>query len=274
MAAHDVIVHLYGLSELRTRPSQTNVLWNISHPSRVDAELCAGYDLVLTASESFADQLRGMTSVPVHALHQATDPDRFRPEAGGPNHQLLFVGNSRKTRRRILHDLLPTTHDLAVYGRDWTADLVDLRHVRGELVPNHDLHRYYAAADIVLNDHWDDMRQHGFLSNRLYDALAAGAFVVSDHVTGIEEEFDDGVVTYRSRDDLHAIIDRYLRDPEARREVATRGRAAVLARHTFGGRVAELLAVLRPVLAGRARTVTALPGPQACRSTTSHRSAS
>ena len=42
------------------------------------------------------------------------------------------------------------------------------------------LNRYYSSAKIVLNDHWPDMRAHGFLSNRLYDALACGAFVISD----------------------------------------------------------------------------------------------
>ena len=253
-------------------------MWNISHPDRVNAELCSRYNIVLTASASFAEELRAMSGTPVHALHQATDPERFRPESGGPRHDLLFVGNSRKTRRRILDDLLPTSHDMAVYGRDWTPDLLDTRYVRGELIPNRDLHRYYAAADIVLNDHWDDMRQHRFFSNRLYDALASGAFVISDHVEGIKEQFDGGVVTYRSRDDLHTKIGHYLSNPDARREVAARGHAAVLARHTFGARVRELLAIVRPALEGRALGVTPLPDSRLADSrtgeTTRYRSAS
>ncbi len=67
----------------------------------------------------------------------------------------------------------------------WTPDLIDPRFVRGESIPNADLGRYYSSAAIVLNDHWDDMRAEGFISNRLYDALACGAFVISDHVEGI-----------------------------------------------------------------------------------------
>jgi hypothetical protein len=58
-------------------------------------------------------------------------------------------------------------------------------------VANAELRHHYSAADVVLNDHWPEMRQRGFLSNRLYDALAFGACVVSDHVAGIEAEFDD-----------------------------------------------------------------------------------
>ena len=33
---------------------------------------------------------------------------------------------------------------------------------------------------MVLNDHWEDMRAEGFLSNRLFDAVASGARVVTD----------------------------------------------------------------------------------------------
>ena len=88
----------------------------------------------------------------------------------------------------------------------------------------------------MLNDHWDDMRAEGFISNRLYDALACGAFVISDHIDGIEAEFDDAVVTYESPAELEALIDRYLADPDERRRRGDRGRAAVLERHTFDAR--------------------------------------
>jgi len=244
----DAVVHLFGLSDWTSRPAQVSVLWNISHPDLVTPARCDAYDLVLAASARRAAELAPRTATPVAVLAQATDPERFLPDPTGPAHALLFVGNSRRARRRILADLLPTRHDLAVYGRNWTPDLIDPRHVRGDHVPNDELHRWYASAAIVLNDHWEDMRAAGYLSNRLYDALAAGAFVISDHVEGIEEAFDGGVVTYRDRVELAALVDRYLADPRARREVAARGRAAVLARHTFAHRAAELLRLARPLL--------------------------
>jgi O-antigen biosynthesis protein len=247
-ARHDATIHLFGLSEYSPRPSQVNIIWNISHPELVSPELLDRYDLAFVASDRFAAQLAEQATAPVHALHQATDPDRMKPEPGGPEHELLFIGNSRKVRRRIIDDLEGTSHDLAVYGREWTPDLIDQRRVKGEHVPNWQINRYYAAADVVLNDHWDEMREWGFFSNRLYDALAAGAFVVSDHVDGIEEEFDGGVITYTDPVDLEEKLARYLDDPEARREVAERGRKAVLDRHTFTHRVSRILELARPLL--------------------------
>ena len=156
-----------------------------------------------------------------------------RPTTGGPHHELLFVANSRGVHRRIVDELAPTDHDLAVFGGRWTPDLLDPRYLRGDGIPNEELATYYSAADIVLNDHWSDMAEQGFISNRLYDAAASGAFVISDNVEGIAEEFDGGVVTFETGEELHALIERYLADPEARAAHAARARAAVLARHTF-----------------------------------------
>lgn len=273
VAREDVIIHLFGLSEYRTRDGQLNVMWNISHPERVSLEQCEAYDAIFVASDSFAETLQSSVDVPVHGLYQATDPDRFYPDPGGPEHELLFVGNSRRVRRRIIDDLAGTSYDLAIYGADWTRDLVDQRYVRGEHVPNQELRRYYSSAMIVLNDHWDDMREHGFISNRIYDALACGAVVVSDHVEGIDEHLDGSVVTYRTRDELLAHIDRLLEDPEERQRRGRRGREVVLSEHTFAHRVRTMLDVIGPSLgqlpAGIGREAETYDPPSPARSVAS-----
>lgn len=239
-ARDDVSLHLFGLSARPRLAGQLTLLWIISHPTRVTDELTSTADRIYVASDAFAKELAGRTSVSVAPLHQATDPVRFHPDQTGPHHEVLFVGNSRGVRRDILADLVPTTLGLAVYGR-WTPDRLDPAYLHGELIPNKELHRYYSSASIVLNDHWPDMRAAGFLSNRLYDALASGACVVSDHVAGIEEEFDGTVPTYSDAGELRLLIRDLLMDP-GRRALAERGRAAVLDRHTFKHRTDVILA--------------------------------
>jgi len=250
-ARDDIAVHLFGLKEAPTHRGQVNILWQISHPDLATPEMYERYDHVFVASDRFAAHMGELVAVPVTPLHQATDPERFRPSPGGPHHELLFVASSRKVRRRIVDDLAGTSRDLAIYGRDWTPELVEQRFVKGEVVQNTELARYYSAADIVLNDHWDDMRKEGFISNRLYDALACGAFVISDAVDGIEAEFDGAVATYHSRSELEPLIARYLDDPEARRRLAEHGRAIVLERHTFDLRAETLRDVSEPIAMSR-----------------------
>jgi hypothetical protein len=250
-AREDVVVHLWGRYELAVRPTQVNALWILYHPELVTDELCRRYDAVFAASDILAARLSERTGLHVRSLHQATDPERFRPTEGGPHHELLFVGNSRGTRRTIIDDVTPTARKLAVFGGGWTDDLLDPAYFRGEVVSNRDLPSLYSAADIVLNDHWLESVEAGMINNRLYDALAAGAFVISDPVPGLAEEFDGAVVTYSDPAGLALTVERYLADPAARKAAVERGRRAVLARHTVSHRADELLDVLLPLVASR-----------------------
>lgn len=238
----DVALHVFGARAPTVHRGQVSLLWVISHSDRVSSRMCEPYDTVFAASDLFARQLAERIRPPVVSLHQATDPDRFHPDPTGPRHELLFVGNSRKVRRRILADLAGTSRDVAVYGGGWTPELLTPHRLRGEWIPNWELGRYYSSAGIVLCDHYDDMRDEGFISNRAYDALACGAFVISDRVPFIEDEFDGGLVTYEDADELAVLVDHYLNHPDERRARAERGRAAVLARHTFAHRVDAIIA--------------------------------
>lgn len=250
-ARADVAVHIFGLARRRIRTGQLSALWIISHPELVTLDMVHDHDVVFAASDPFAAQLEARTGRSVLPLHQATDPERFLPTPGGPAHELLFVANSRGVHRRVVDELTPTERDLAVYGRGWTPELLDARYLRGEHVPNEELAAYYGAAAIVLNDHWADMAANGFLSNRLYDASASGAFVISDHVPGIEEEFDGGIVAFTDGEHLRALVDHYLAAPDERRARAGRAAATVAARHTFSHRIDEMLRVLEPELGRR-----------------------
>jgi Glycosyl transferases group 1 len=250
--ADDVVLDLLGLHETTTEAGAIRLLWQISHPELARADLYQRYDAVFVASDRFAARMRDQVGVPVHALHQATDPERFTPRAGGPAHDLLFVGGWRLAGRRILEDLLPTDHDLAVYGGRWTPERIDPRYLGGEAIPNAELPAYYGSAAIVLNDHWAAMRREGFLSNRLYDASAAGAFVITDHVDGLEAEFDGGVIGYRDRAELRELIDHFLAAPDERREHAEHARASVLDRHTFDHRARRFVELVTPLLPERA----------------------
>ena len=246
----DAAIQLWGLLPRRTREAQVSVLWIISHPDLVDAGLLADQDLVFVASDPFAAELkgRGVDAVP---LHQCTDTRRFRPMEGGPHHRTLFVANSRKVDRVVVQELGTAGVDLALYGTNWDRGKLPPGVWRGHHVPNDELPAYYAAADIVLNDTWQDMAARGFMSNRLYDAAASGAFVLSDEVEGIEAEFDGGVVTFADGPDLRSKTREYLADPEARARLAAKAHAAVVERHTVDHRAAVILAALEPRLAER-----------------------
>ena len=93
----------------------------------------------------------------------------------------------------------------------------------------------------MLNDHWSDMREHGFVSNRIYDALACGSLVISDDLPEIEKSFGEAVVTYSTPEELKELVEHYLNFPQERAQKGEKGRELVLRRHTFEHRMSEFL---------------------------------
>lgn len=246
----DVVIVLRGLRRVRPRRtgSTTWLLWVISHPELVDDEELAEYDAVFAASTT---GWRGATP-----LLQATDPQRFTPDARSrmapAGERVLFVGSVRGAGteslghpRPVVADAIAAGASPAIWGGGW-EDLVargaiDASLVRGASLPNEELPAAYASAGIVLNDHWADMAGAGFLSNRLFDAVAAGAVVVSDDPPGLHAVLPS-VRTYRTVDELRALLTTPSLLPDAQER--TDAAAAVARDHSFDARAAQLIAAV------------------------------
>jgi len=217
-------------------------MWNISHPDKVTIDEYNKYNKVYIASKYWAEVITAKTSTSVEVMLQCTNPNYFyepsKAEKKANKQQLLFIGNSRKIYRKILQDLLPTKYNLSVYGKDWEG-LISGKYIINEYVPNKELYRYYGVADILLNDHWDDMREKGFISNRIFDGLACGAFIITDDVKYIGE-LKEFVQSYNKAEDLKALVDHYLSYPDKRKQISSKGREYILNNHTFEHRAKQL----------------------------------
>lgn len=223
---------------------QKYIMWNISHPAETDIREYDLYDYVFFASQIMKERYEQMIHVPCGVLMQCTDPQIMHcKEEVQKEYELLFVGNSRRVYRQILKDLLPTKHNLTVYGRHWEEFPVQ-DYVVADYIANEEVGQAYHDAKILLNDHWEDMREYGIISNRIFDALAVGAFIISDDVPGMKEIFRDAVVTYCDKEDLEKKIDYYLCHETERKEKAQIGKQIVLREHTFARRVEIIVNVM------------------------------
>ncbi|WP_052374293.1 glycosyltransferase [Methanobacterium sp. SMA-27] len=240
---YNVVLVLRGLSQYKPKKQHFNIMWNISHPDKVTVEEYNEYDYVLIASEFWANKIREKVDVPVDEMLQCTDPEVFYPDYSEKyKNELLFVGNSRKVLRKIIKDLLPTDMDLSVYGTNWKG-LIDKKYIKGEHIPNGELRKAYSSCEILLNDHWDDMREKGFISNRLFDGLASGSFIISDKVKGAENVFNDALITYDTPEELEDIIKEVItKDKEMK--MSDEYRNIVLKNHTFKNRTEQILRII------------------------------
>jgi O-antigen biosynthesis protein len=250
--AQDVAIHLKGRSRAERVDGQVHVIWNISHPEELTPEECDDADLVCVASRTFPEELRLRTDTPVEVLLQATDPHRFRPLPTDPAHahDVAFVGNSRYVTRPVVRDAVAAGLRPAVYGGNWER-FVDPDLIVTDHVANEELARVYSSVKVLLNDHWEGMRRHGFVSNRIFDALACAATIVSDEHEELEALFGGSVATYRRPDDLRTTLDALLADADRRREMGATGRDQVLGQHTFAHRAERLLELVNPLVEER-----------------------
>jgi spore maturation protein CgeB len=155
---------------------------------------------------------------------------------------VLFVANARGVLRPSVEAALEVGAPVTVYGAGWDEWLPSGEvTVAGHAVANDALGALYASAGVVLNDHWEDMRTAGFVSNRVFDVLATGSRLLSDDVAGLHDVFGTAVPTWRSPDDFRRLTtgsfeDQYP-DADARASLAEQ----VLAEHSFDARARHLL---------------------------------
>ena len=241
----DIAFVLRGRVKYKLDFSNINIMWNISHPELISIDEYNEYDQVFISSKSYADKIKNEVNTNVAPLLQCTDPEVFYHEVDDNiKDEILFVGSSRVIYRDIIKDILKTGHDVSVYGRDW-EQFIDEKYIKATFIPNEEVHKYYSSCKILLNDHWKEMRDEDFPSNRLFDALACGTFIISDKIPSANTLFEGSIVTYDGVDDLKEKIDYYLAHEDERVKIAEKGKRIVLENHTFDDRVCEILDALK-----------------------------
>jgi hypothetical protein len=211
--ADDVVLTLRGLFAVTLPTNVTSVAWVISHPDEVTARELEAYDLRYAASHAWARDVSSTWDLPVRPLLQCTDPNRFYiddepvPEVVG---KAIFVGNSRGVTRPVVVHTAASETPIAVYGDRW-EEFLPPETIAGTYVPNEILRRYYRSAAWALNDHWPDMRDRGFVSNRVFDVLASGGRLLTDDVEGLDEITrtvlpERGLARFSTTEDLDAVL--------------------------------------------------------------------
>ncbi|MBU3618787.1 glycosyltransferase [Polynucleobacter sp. JS-Fieb-80-E5] len=236
----DVVIVLRGLASYTPTITQINVMWVISHPDDITLSEYESYDHVFIASEKYVRRLLESTllKVNISTLLQCTDPEIFNPEIIPKNEidQYLFVGNSRGVFRDVVRLSLKNDIPLAVYGPGWEG-FIPSSMLKDEYIPNEILASFYKGAHVVFNDHWKDMRDNGFISNRIFDVVATGGLVVTDYVEGIGQVFESNVLTYADEAEFIRIIEKIKTSKDCNKVASSQ----ILSKHTFDQRIQEII---------------------------------
>lgn len=203
----DLTIVLRGLHAYSPSPREPSLLWIISHPSLVGDDELKPYQWIACASELHARIISERLRRPVHYLAQCTDAPRFhRPKTPlkrqiGTRSGLLYVANSRGVLRDIVQWANQSETEIEIIGSGWES-LGFESLVKSRLIDNADLPYRYQTALVVLNDHWLDMKLLGYTNNRIFDALACDAPVISDYSPELERIFGDSILYANSSEEF------------------------------------------------------------------------
>ena len=113
---------------------------------------------------------------------------------------------------------------------------------RGAAGHREELTKVYSGSAIQVDI--GRLYQQDMITMRVFDAMACGAFVLAEYSDALAEQFEIGVEldAYRTLQELLEKTEHWLEHPDERAEIAARGLAAVRARHSMRGRVAQMLA--------------------------------
>lgn len=139
------------------------------------------------------------------------DEQCFLGEKDWPMHDVIFVGteNPNHPYRYELCDFLAKHYDFKWYGRKNPDEVRSTK-----------LNNLYANSKIVIGD---SVPSPNYWSNRVYETLGRGGFMVYPWTEGIEKEYEPYkhfIPYHRGKfDELKQIIDYYLTDDEARKKI-------------------------------------------------------
>jgi spore maturation protein CgeB len=174
-----------------------------SNPSDPFRKLIPQYDFIFTygGGPPVMDHYRRLGAESCHPIYNALDPETHHPVPQDPALfcDLAFVGHRLPDRERRVEEFFLRAAELApdlkfsLGGEGWNDKRVPpnvrwIGHVGTE-----DHNRVNCSARMVLNINRDSMAGVGFSPpTRVFEAAGAGACLITDRWTGIEQFFEPG----------------------------------------------------------------------------------
>jgi spore maturation protein CgeB len=186
---------------------------------------------------------------PVALLHMGANPRVHRPHGTDPRYraEVAYLGSynpATKGTGAFDRYIAPAAEfDLALWGEMWERSPAALRRRWRGVLPIPDIARLYSSVDVALGFNAESQARAGMVNNRVFEALACGALLLSDRVPAIEELFGDVVVFTEGWGDTREKLAHWLARPDERARLGALARARILERHTYDHRAREIVAL-------------------------------
>lgn len=233
------LIQNLGRAGIPTASLHLDLYWGLKREKNIQSDPFWRTKYVFTPDGGSADNFR-KAGVNHHYLRAGV----FRQECcdgfHAPEYQssVAFVGalddyHPEWPYRKELKDFL----DSNTCYRSWLT-------LRGD-----DLNDLYASVNVVVGDSLCiDFKHEHYWSDRVYETIGRGGFLIMPYIKGLEEEFVDGetIVFYEfgDWDGLKQKIDYYLEHPIERERIRLEGQDWVRQHATYTNRMREMLNII------------------------------
>jgi glycosyltransferase involved in cell wall biosynthesis len=188
-----------------------------------------------------ADWFNTRTTVKGHYLPAGVYDKECTYRPSKLKEEVIFVGSktyhAEWPYRPKLINFLSKTYGARfnLYGKE------GLGVVRGQ-----DLNNLYASTKVVVGDTLcPNFDYPDYWSDRIYETLGRGGFLIHPYIPGLEKEFEDKkhvvFYEYNNLDQLKQLIDYYLEHEEEREEIRKSGHDMVKTNYTYKNRWQHIL---------------------------------
>ena len=194
-----------------------------------------------TVDSQMADWFNKNTAVKGHYLPAGVYDQECYIEPIKPTHDVVFVGSKKYhpewQYRTQLIDWLSSTYKESFehYGSG------GIKSLRGS-----ELNILYASSKIVVGDTLCiGFKYPDYWSDRVYETLGRGGFLIHPYVSGMEREFEDKkhlvFYEYGNFEQLKELIDYYMKNDKEREAIRKAGHELVKENYTYKNRWKQIL---------------------------------
>lgn len=194
------------------------------------------FDAIWVSSEKALHAFNSRFVQNVELIRIGTNADYFSAGSRVQEYtcDYCFTGSYFGSWREIIGFLAPASlpYEFALFGHGWN-DVTWLEpYYRGPL-PYSKMRDVYASTRIVIDDANHTTLAWGSANSRVFDALAAGALVITNSRAASDDAFEGLLPVFETREGLQALLERYLGNEHERRELVDRLRGIVREKHTY-----------------------------------------
>lgn len=197
-----------------------------------------------TVDKLMADWLNENTNTKAHYIMPGVfAPECYIAEPNQTKHDVVFTGSKGyhpewPYRPELVNFLESNYKSFGHYGGD------GIKVVRGD-----ELNAVYASSKVTVGDTLNLNFNYPFYSSdRFFEAIGRGAFLIYPKIEGFAEDYIDGehVVYYKHGDlqDLKKKIDYYLKHDKEREKIRLAGHELTKTKHTYTQRWQEMIGIV------------------------------